>query len=477
MRLLYFDCIAGISGDMALGALIDAGADLEPIRSGPRAAPGRAVRARRRGGGDAAASRATKVHVRTSTDGLIRTYASIRSLLDMAEMPLDAKAMAQRIFRRLAEAEAMVHRTRPRSGDVPRGRRRRLDRRHRGDGARARVAEGRPGVRVGRPDRHGHGQDRARPAADPRAGRDGAAPRRADVLAQRLGRARHAHGRGDPRRRSSRGSASCPTCGSSTSGTAPGARAWTSRTWCASWSARRSAIRSRAADETPPGTELVLETNVDDLNPELYSYVLERLFAAGAQDAWLTPIVMKKGRPAVTISVLVSPSRQEAVRQVLFRETGTLGIRASLVDKQALDREWVEVATQHGSVRVKIGRLEGNAVTRRARVRGLREGRAGGGRPGARRLRGSDPPGARGDRRVKLILLVIAAALIVGLLTGGSFRYFPSIPLGWWSLAIGGHRPAVPAAHRRRRVLGAWSRRSCCCWRSRCSTSARRASS
>jgi uncharacterized protein (DUF111 family) len=120
---------------------------------------------------------------------------------------------------------------------------------------------------------------------------------------------------------------------------------------------------ANAAAETVPGSELVLETNVDDLNPELYAYVLERLFAAGAQDAWLTPIVMKKGRPAVTISVLVSPSRQEAVRQVLFREAGTLGIRASIVDKQTLERDWVEVTTQHGSVRVKIGRLEGNAVT------------------------------------------------------------------------------------------------------------------
>ena len=117
------------------------------------------------------------------------------------------------------------------------------------------------------------------------------------------------------------------------------------------------------AADTPSGNELVLETNVDDLNPELYAYVLERLFAAGAQDAWLTPIVMKKGRPAITISVLVSPSRQEAVRQVLFRETGTLGIRAAVVDKQALEREWVEVATRHGSVRVKVGRFEGNTVT------------------------------------------------------------------------------------------------------------------
>ena len=183
---------------------------------------------------------------------------------------------------------------------------------------------------------------------------------------------------------------------------------------------------------------VVLETNVDDLNPELYGYVLERLFAAGAQDAWLTPIVMKKGRPAVMISVLVSPSRQEAVRQVLFRETGTLGIRASVVDKQTLERDWVEVATQHGSVRVKIGRLEGNAVTVAPEFEDCVKVAREAGVPGSRRVRGSDAPGARGDRRVKLILLVIAAALIVGLLTGGSFRYFPSIPLGWWSLAIGG---------------------------------------
>jgi pyridinium-3,5-bisthiocarboxylic acid mononucleotide nickel chelatase len=109
--------------------------------------------------------------------------------------------------------------------------------------------------------------------------------------------------------------------------------------------------------------ELVLETNLDDLNPELYGYVLERLFEAGAQDAWLTPIVMKKGRPAVTISVLCSPTRQEAIRQVLFRETGTLGIRGIPVEKQALEREWIEVRTAHGNVRVKIGRLEGAAVS------------------------------------------------------------------------------------------------------------------
>jgi pyridinium-3,5-bisthiocarboxylic acid mononucleotide nickel chelatase len=73
--------------------------------------------------------------------------------------------------------------------------------------------------------------------------------------------------------------------------------------------------------------------------------------------------VMKKGRPAVTISVLCSPSRQDAIRQVLFRETGTLGVRSSSVDKQALEREWIQVTTRNGGVRVKVGLLDGRPVT------------------------------------------------------------------------------------------------------------------
>jgi uncharacterized protein (TIGR00299 family) protein len=109
--------------------------------------------------------------------------------------------------------------------------------------------------------------------------------------------------------------------------------------------------------------QLVLETNVDDLNPELYEYVLERAFAAGAQDAWLVPIVMKKGRPAVTIRVLCAPDREAEMRQIIFRETGTLGIRSALVSKTTLDRDTLKVETAHGAVAVKIGMLDGRVVT------------------------------------------------------------------------------------------------------------------
>ncbi|MCA1726204.1 MAG: DUF111 family protein, partial [Actinobacteria bacterium] len=109
--------------------------------------------------------------------------------------------------------------------------------------------------------------------------------------------------------------------------------------------------------------EVVLETNIDDLNPELFGYVLERLLQAGAQDAWLTPIVMKKGRPAVTLSVLCSPDRAEAMREIVFSETGTLGIRTRFVEKETLERETLKVETPFGPVGVKVGRRADRVVS------------------------------------------------------------------------------------------------------------------
>ena len=361
MRLLYFDCIAGISGDMALGALIDAGADLGTIRDGLM---GLAVEPfdldveQVETGG----LRATKVHVRTTTSGIIRTYASIRSLLDLAEMPLDAKAMAHRIFRRLAEAEAMVHR---------------------------RELEQVTFHEVGAVDSivdivgtalalSSLGVDRMFASAVPTGlgmvkSEHGALPIPAPAVVELL-RGAPMYSRNVPVELVTPTGAAILASLVEGFGELPRMRV--EQVGYGAGSARLdfpNVLRVLIGEEdreaaappatTPPGTELVLETNVDDLNPELTTYVLERLFAAGAQDAWLTPIVMKKGRPAVTISVLVSPSRQEAIRQVLFREAGTLGIRATTVDKQALEREWVDVTTRHGGVRVKIGRFEGNAIT------------------------------------------------------------------------------------------------------------------
>ena len=107
---------------------------------------------------------------------------------------------------------------------------------------------------------------------------------------------------------------------------------------------------------------LLLEANVDDLDPRLWPAVLARLIDAGAGDAWLTPIVMKKGRPAHTVSVLVAPAVADAAARVLFTESSTIGIRTTQVGKRALDREWVAVAVDGHDIRVKVARLDGRVV-------------------------------------------------------------------------------------------------------------------
>ncbi len=99
---------------------------------------------------------------------------------------------------------------------------------------------------------------------------------------------------------------------------------------------------------------VVLETNIDDLNPETYDYVMGRLFAAGALDVFLAPIQMKKNRPATLLAVICWPSAAAALSDILFSETSTLGIRRYEVMRQALPRRSQTVETPYGPVRVKV---------------------------------------------------------------------------------------------------------------------------
>lgn len=106
----------------------------------------------------------------------------------------------------------------------------------------------------------------------------------------------------------------------------------------------------------------VLEANIDDLNPEIYGYVMEQLFAAGALDVYLSPIQMKKNRPATLLRVLVRPDGEEAALTVLFRETSTLGVRRIQAEKLMLERRQVTVNTPYGTARVKIAEWAGEEV-------------------------------------------------------------------------------------------------------------------
>lgn len=106
-------------------------------------------------------------------------------------------------------------------------------------------------------------------------------------------------------------------------------------------------------------SRVLIETNIDDMNPELYAHVMDRLFAEGADDVWLTPIIMKKSRPAVTLSVLCAASDGERISQTILVETTSLGLRKTPIDKTALERETLTVKTSLGEVRVKRARIGG----------------------------------------------------------------------------------------------------------------------
>jgi uncharacterized protein (TIGR00299 family) protein len=105
-----------------------------------------------------------------------------------------------------------------------------------------------------------------------------------------------------------------------------------------------------------PAQAIVIEANVDDLDPRAWPVVLDALLAAGADDAWLTPILMKKGRPAHTVSALSSETAAAAVRTALFRQTSTLGVRETPATKTALAREFRTVDVGGQPVAVKLGR-------------------------------------------------------------------------------------------------------------------------
>ncbi|WP_405070327.1 nickel pincer cofactor biosynthesis protein LarC [Kribbella sp. NBC_01510] len=111
-----------------------------------------------------------------------------------------------------------------------------------------------------------------------------------------------------------------------------------------------------------PATELVYETNVDDLDPRIWPQVLARLMEAGAADAWLTPILMKKGRPAHTLSVLVGSANAEVVRSVILAETSAIGLREFSIRKHAADREFASVDVDGQRIHVKIARYGGQVV-------------------------------------------------------------------------------------------------------------------
>jgi uncharacterized protein (TIGR00299 family) protein len=360
MRIAYFDCVAGIAGDMALGALVDAGADADELREALARLPLEPFDLQIEEV-DRHGVAARHVEVRTTAAGVIRTYSSIRALLEASDLPRPAKDLAQRIFRRLAEAEARIHRkeielvTFHEVGAVD----------SIVDIAGTALALTMLGV------------ERVHASAVPTGmgmtrTEHGAMPIPAPAVLELL-RGVPLFSMGVPFELTTPTGAAILAATADSYGEIPPVRvdsvgygAGTHRLDFPN--VLRVLVgealgASHVVTGPSPTDEVILETNVDDVSPEVHGFLLERLLSAGAKDAWFAPIVMKKGRPAVTVSVLCGPEQADAMRAILFEETGTLGVRATSVSKYALDRQTIKVETAYGVVGVKVGMLHARPVS------------------------------------------------------------------------------------------------------------------
>ena len=114
----------------------------------------------------------------------------------------------------------------------------------------------------------------------------------------------------------------------------------------------------RAADNL-----LLLETNIDDMNPQIYGYLYDRLFEAGARDVWTTPIYMKKNRPGQMLSVLASEDKKDACARISFRETTSIGIRVRRIEERLeADRHLAKVDTKYGDITCKVSAYGGHLI-------------------------------------------------------------------------------------------------------------------
>ncbi|WP_395690131.1 nickel pincer cofactor biosynthesis protein LarC [Nocardioides sp.] len=349
---VWVDATAGASGDMLLGALVGAGVPIAVLQGAIDAVAPEPVTLHveevQRGG-----LAATRVHVEVAESHHHRTWRDVRALLAGADLPLA-------VFERLAVAEAAVHGTSP-------------DEVHFHEvGALDAIADV-VGVCAGFEHL-------------------GAAAVTVSPVAVGSGTVETAHGtlpvpppavvellRGVPTLAGPAVTEACTPTGAAlltTLATAYGPQPPMAVTAVGTGAGGRdpaghaNVVRLLAGVSTgsttgvgsTTGGPLLLETNVDDLDPRVWPAVLAALLDAGAADAWLTPILMKKGRPAHTLHALVDGALAPQVRTAIFRHTTTIGLREQPVTKHALLREMVEVHVDGHRVAVKVARHEGIAV-------------------------------------------------------------------------------------------------------------------
>lgn len=355
----WVDASSGASGDMLLGALLGAGVPLEVVSAAvtavaPEAVSLRAEAVHRNG------FAATRCHVQVADSSTRRTWPDVSRLVAAADLAEPVRARAQAVFERLAEAEAVVHGSR--AADVHFHEVGALDAIADVVGVCAGLAHLGLERLVVSPVAVGSGRVQ---------GAHGDLPVPPPAVAELL--------RGVPSHAGPAGPVGelCTPTGAAlltTLATSYGAQpAMTVHVIGVGAGGRDPAghanvlrlLVGEASGSVPAhGVEapLLLEANIDDLDPRLWPEVIAALLVAGASDAWLTPIMMKKGRPAHTLSALVANDRAGAVRTAIFEQTSTIGLREIAIGKTALERSMRTVQIDGHTVHVKLALLHGRVV-------------------------------------------------------------------------------------------------------------------
>jgi len=357
VRIAYFDCFAGISGDMTLGALLDAGVDEAQFRRELGKIEGiefdlRVSKVLKK------CIQATNVQVLTRNERGHRKLKDVSDIINSSELSETVKARAVDAFRRLAEAEAAVHGSTPEEvmfhevGAVD---------------AIVDIAGTAVGTEL-------LGIERIVCSPLPM-GRGfvetahGKIPLPAPATVELL--------KGVPVYSAGiEGELVTPTGAALVRTLASDFGEMPAMTvqaiGCGAGKAEfpfpnvlRILVGEASAEMALPRTDRVsvVETNIDDMNPEFYDLIFDRLFKAGALDVYLTPVYMKKSRPATLLSAVCPIDRTEDIIHVMLAETTTFGVRISSAYRRCLERKWETVTTRFGEVRMKVGIMGGAQIT------------------------------------------------------------------------------------------------------------------
>lgn len=343
--LCYLDAFSGISGDMVVGALADAGADHAAIIDAvARLETGAALsfeKVRRCG------IAATKFHVAVEKQHQHRHLSHILRLIERAGLPERAAANASAIFKRLGEVEAAVH-----GVEVEKVHFHEVGAADSiADIVGACVALESLGVDtvVSSPLNLGSGTVETE---------HGVLPVPAPATAA-LVEGRPVYSRGPAVELTTPTGAAIATTLACRFGVLPPMKI--SRTGYGAggydFPGQTNVLRvilGRPTGAHEATTVSIIEANIDDLSPEVLAYAVERLLEAGALDATLEPVQMKKGRPGTLLRVIARPETREDLAQLIFAETSTFGLRLWEAERRVEERRWVEVETPHGKVRVKV---------------------------------------------------------------------------------------------------------------------------